>query len=848
MSRFNTGNPIDSADPRDRSDNTKNLDQALNNQNDTWTDRFGFERPTVAAAIDPTGLAQTAVEAKVAAEAARDGAFSNAEVYTTVADGLADTAAGDQFQVVDLDTDEIVRYRNDAGTAEELFRTPTSDYVQRVATADVNVYFSDAIIYDNLGGTITFPSGRALKAGAGNVVSFDPITLEAPVAIPGGAVSGLAYYYYFDFDETVDHPIKLVTGSGGLYPLQTGSIRKIGTVYLGNWNNSEYEAVRLGRGRQNIQFLHNVIPNANGDPRSELVEFYGDRRPDSLDNSPLVDAPGPFFPFDIQKAVHIDPDSGLQGNFLVYPINWAKESKPNILIAMVVHSATGVWDFGSFPGPYYYLACRNPAGNVFTVEQGELVVLEVVDANTRIYGISFYPETTPPEGEYFARLTTGVRSDSANEFYFGGFWTSLSAGLQNFTKLITLNETFWPQWHGVGYSPEPIIPAKPESGIQAIIDGANNPLHSLQVRLIGDSITWGSGASGVAESSPRGQALDDPRNNLTSRTWANLFRDYLGGLACGVLKTRTDLGEGGSVDQHLVSLPPVTPGVRYVHPDTRRSFEPVKTLRYPDQTVHGYNLDIRVSGSPNLNFNCEIEVDLVGDNIRFVYAQLIGDPALNQIEVFVDGVYQESFPFTGDVGAFGMKSPVINFPFGKHTVMIRRATTAPDESTFRFEGFEVTHKVNFWNDGIIGTNTSRWSPPDGLLVDALDEDDEVVYVQLGTNNRADSSSNARKFFRDQLSSIVQYLLDQNKKVILAASCVATEENEVSEVYFVHMNEIAATVRSVAEEYGVDFINQYAYTLQHYLDGEDILPDGLHPNDAGHRIMFDNIKQRLIGAS
>lgn len=46
MSRFNTGNPIDSDDPRDRSDNTRNLDDAMHSDTANWTDRFGEKRLT----------------------------------------------------------------------------------------------------------------------------------------------------------------------------------------------------------------------------------------------------------------------------------------------------------------------------------------------------------------------------------------------------------------------------------------------------------------------------------------------------------------------------------------------------------------------------------------------------------------------------------------------------------------------------------------------------------------------------------------------------------------------------------------------------------------------------------
>lgn len=138
MSRFNTGNPIGSDDPRDRSDNTKNLDLALNNQAQTWVDRFGVERPTVATAIDPSGMVQTAVNAKTAAEGARDSAFVNAEVYASVSAGLAAVANGEQFQVVS--GDEILRYRRvDASTEELVARYPTVHGVESKVGVAVDI-------------------------------------------------------------------------------------------------------------------------------------------------------------------------------------------------------------------------------------------------------------------------------------------------------------------------------------------------------------------------------------------------------------------------------------------------------------------------------------------------------------------------------------------------------------------------------------------------------------------------------------------------------------------------------------------------------------------------------------
>lgn len=45
---YNTGNPLGSTDPRDLIDNAGNLDEAVNSDAETWTDRFGVERLSLA--------------------------------------------------------------------------------------------------------------------------------------------------------------------------------------------------------------------------------------------------------------------------------------------------------------------------------------------------------------------------------------------------------------------------------------------------------------------------------------------------------------------------------------------------------------------------------------------------------------------------------------------------------------------------------------------------------------------------------------------------------------------------------------------------------------------------------
>ena len=54
--RYNTGNPIESTDVRDMSDNAKNFDEFSNSMSDSFTDRIGRDRQTIEGSIRKAGF------------------------------------------------------------------------------------------------------------------------------------------------------------------------------------------------------------------------------------------------------------------------------------------------------------------------------------------------------------------------------------------------------------------------------------------------------------------------------------------------------------------------------------------------------------------------------------------------------------------------------------------------------------------------------------------------------------------------------------------------------------------------------------------------------------------------
>lgn len=71
MTTYNTRNPLGSSHPKDLYDNAENLDRALNAAGDTWTDRLGVVRPTVAGALKRGTVHSYATQAEMNADSAQ---------------------------------------------------------------------------------------------------------------------------------------------------------------------------------------------------------------------------------------------------------------------------------------------------------------------------------------------------------------------------------------------------------------------------------------------------------------------------------------------------------------------------------------------------------------------------------------------------------------------------------------------------------------------------------------------------------------------------------------------------------------------------------------------------------
>ena len=83
------------------------------------------------------------------------------------------------------------------------------------------------------------------------------------------------------------------------------------------------------------------------------------------------------------------------------------------------------------------------------------------------------------------------------------------------------------------------------------------------------------------------------------------------------------------------------------------------------------------------------------------------------------------------------------------------------------------------------------------------------------------------------------------RVVFVANIPATEKNEQdgSDYWRVlHMDDIDAAYKRASSELGVSMISMYdmfnAYMAENGLTVDDLIKDGVHPNDEGYRVMYE----------
>ena len=141
----------------------------------------------------------------------------------------------------------------------------------------------------------------------------------------------------------------------------------------------------------------------------------------------------------------------------------------------------------------------------------------------------------------------------------------------------------------------------------------------------------------------------------------------------------------------------------------------------------------------------------------------------------------------------------------------------------------------------------------------VDPQDHIILCTIGTNNRHQYFKDGPKpicqeymarFYRNILA-LHERFLSTGKDYIFMANIPASSENEKDGADYwriFHMNDVQDLYRKASFACGFPLISMYTkfqnYCLQNRISLNTLLPDGLHPNNAGYDVMFDLLMEEI----
>lgn len=141
----------------------------------------------------------------------------------------------------------------------------------------------------------------------------------------------------------------------------------------------------------------------------------------------------------------------------------------------------------------------------------------------------------------------------------------------------------------------------------------------------------------------------------------------------------------------------------------------------------------------------------------------------------------------------------------------------------------------------------------------VDESDDLILCTIGTNNRHQYKNEGEKKTREELwESVYNNILhlnklfeERNKLVVFVANIPSSLENEMDgEDYWriLHMPDINEIYKKAQEKAGFKFISMYdlfsMYMKENNETLDQLLCDGIHPNDKGYKVIFELLIKTL----
>jgi lysophospholipase L1-like esterase len=338
-----------------------------------------------------------------------------------------------------------------------------------------------------------------------------------------------------------------------------------------------------------------------------------------------------------------------------------------------------------------------------------------------------------------------------------------------------------------------------------VSDHLKDSFVKTNIKLIGDSITAGQGGTGF---SATGEAIGQTiykANVNTATCWANMLRN----LVDGNYNSKEQMIDIRNPQlKWSISAQPVRDVNCLNHwkitiPNTKAGNKGLRWRFYGTSFIVGY-----VRG---VNYGI---LDVIVDGVK-----------IGELSAYGTFGYSQSTEFTG-------------LTAGYHYVELletgrKAAASSGYNVVIEYVSFTKSATVRNW--GVSGV-TTQWAYENRTHIIA--EGDDFVFIQLGTNERTFMRTIKAKIYYRELIDRAHAV---GAKVIVMSASPAAVANETG----THkMDDIDRMARDIANETGSGFISNYDGFLQYAIEAgvtiDSLLGDGLHPTDAGYKVMYENI--------
>ena len=372
-----------------------------------------------------------------------------------------------------------------------------------------------------------------------------------------------------------------------------------------------------------------------------------------------------------------------------------------------------------------------------------------------------------------------------------------------------------------------------------------NGFNSVRLKLVGDSITWGANASNASSTVPRDKTMNDARNTTDpiSPSWANLLRKYIAYTFGDTSITEDRPGSAYTKRKKTISIKDHIKSFSFKTASGVAVSESVALQVITDNASAKNGETMNLLGANFVaNRQNEFSFDIVADNVSILYsAWSLGDEN-NVCEVYVDGVKAGQFNYYSATQTFDNEFTT-SFTYGKHTIRVKNIATHASSYAL-IQCCATEQKVWVINEGINGSYTGDWITR-GLMSATVNPYDDFVLMQLGTNDRGTKGVSAFKSRLKTCVDLINSLSNNNAKILLLTSVPDSPTNALNPAYFFNMQTVDTVISSVAIELNLAHVSQYKHANQYVIDGTVIWADGLHPNDFGYKIMYENLRNQIF---